>query len=221
MSDLPSHYDKSKMGMLPEHLRADGTIKPLSEINEAKLRANRSREIASLIAKREADEKRTPNQKLLADAKTFLKDARFSGQAAKIEFWKSKVDELSDVVAADTAKARRDKEFAGDGRIKIIRDLAEGIKRSGPAMYPNADPVDLDTLVALAESNEWPDPSSQYATFNELMSSIEDREIAMEKQKSEAANMEALKQMVTHTQADVKVAEIQQARAARQVPNAE
>jgi hypothetical protein len=188
-------------------------------MQEPALRAKRAAEIASAIAKREADAKRTPNEARLQQAIGALKDAKFSGDKARIELWTTQVVELTELVSADTAKVKRDAEFAAHPGIKIIRDLAEGIKRSGTHLYPVTDAVELDTLVAIAASDAWPTPQAQYEAFSELLSAVEDREIAAEKVKAEAADFEATKQMVTKAQADLKVAELEQARALRQVPS--
>jgi hypothetical protein len=221
MSDnLPQHYDKSKVGIPANYNPVDpktGKLRSLAEMQESALRARRGAKIASAIAKREADAKRTPNETRLQQAQAALKDAKFSGDKARIELWMTQVVELSELVVNDAAKAKRDAEFAADPRIKIIRDLAEGMKRSGSHIYPTTDTVELETLIAIATSDEWPTPQAQYEAFNELLSAVEDREIAAEKAKSEAAGMEAAKHSVTQAKADIKVAELEQSRARRQV----
>src|SRR5262245_54993503 len=187
MSELPTHYEKSKVGIPANYNPIDpktGNIRSFAEMQEPAFRAKRAAEIASIIAKRETDAKRTPNEKRLQDALAALKDAKFSGDKARIELWTTACAELSELVAADTAKTSRDAAFAADPRIKIIRDLAEGIKQSGQHLYPVTDTVELDTLVAIAASDEWPTPQAQYEAFSELLSAVEDREIAAEKAKA-------------------------------------
>jgi hypothetical protein len=193
-----------------------GRIRSYREMNEPHVRAAKGAEIASSIARREAEAQKPETQKRLESAKRALADAKFQGDKARIAMWRDHVADLSEKLESEQAAERKAEAFAKDRRIALIREEADLIARSGQALLPNSSQVDRDTLVAIARSESYPDPDSQFRDFKELSDRLTDVEIEAERVKASDAAIEAARQGLTAAESKVRTAELEQARARRE-----
>ncbi len=201
---------------LSQARRPDGSIRPLSEILDAEQRARFAARSAELLAKQEAASKRTDTQKLVDGTQQLYDHARKNDDRSGAKFYKAQLDLAKQKLAGEQAAEAKRKLFANDRRIQLIREEATLIERSGAHLLPHASQVELDNLVGLARSEDWPDPASQFQAYRELSDRLTDAEIVAEQQKQSAAQVEAARQELTAAQSRVQESELQIMRARRE-----
>jgi hypothetical protein len=193
--------------------REDGSIRPLAEILDAEHRAKFAARSAEILADREAEAKKSETQKRIDQHQAQYDDARHNDDYDRAKMYKTKLDMLKDQLASERATEARNKAFAADPRIALIRTEADCIAKSGNCFYQHASQIDLDNLVAIALNDTFPDPDSQFQAFKELSDRLTDAELEAERIKASDAELESLRKNVTIAESNIRTAELQQARA--------
>jgi hypothetical protein len=193
-----------------------GAIRPLSQILQAENSAKFSARQAEILAKQETEAAKSATQKRVEHFQGEYDHARRNDDHARSKFLKTHLDTLKDQLASERAAEAKAKLFAGDRRIALIREEAELIARSGHTLLPHASQIERDNLVAIARSNDYPDPQSQFRDFKELSDRLTDTEIEAERVKQSDAEIEANRQNVTLAESRVQQSELELLRVKRE-----
>ena len=183
--------------MQKKHDARDGSIRPFKEVFEAEIRAKQAARIAQIHAEREAEAAKSETQKRVEHFQGEYDHARRNDDHHRAKFLKNHLDTLKDQLASERAAEAKAKAFAKDQRIALIREEADAIARSGHVLLPHSSQIDRDNLVAIARSNDYPDPESQYRDFKELSDRLTDVELEAERVKQSDATIEAARQELT------------------------
>jgi hypothetical protein len=196
--------------------REDGSIRPLSEILEAEHNAKFAARQAAILAKQETEAAKSETQKRVERVEHIYAEAKRNDDHARAKYFKSHLDTLKDQLASERAAEAKAKLFAGDRRITLIREEAELIERSGHTLLRHASQVERDNLVAIARSNDYPDPQSQFRDFKALSDRLTDAEIEHERVKASDAEIERNRQGLTAAESKVRTVELEAMRAKRE-----
>lgn len=195
---------------------ATGAIRPLSQILDAEQRAKFAARTATVLSEREAEAAKSETQKRVEHFQREYDHARRNDDHTRAKFLKNHLTTLQDQLASERATEAKIKAFAADRRIQLIRQEADAIAQSGARLLPHSSQLDRDNLVAIARSNDYPDPESQFRDFKELSDRLTDAEIVAEQQKQSAAQVEAARHELTAAQSRVQESELQMMRARRE-----
>jgi len=201
---------------LAQARRPDGSIRPLSEILASEHNAAFAARSAELLAEREVEARKSATEKLVEGTQKLYDHFRKNDDRHSAKFYKDQLDLAKEKLASEKAAEAKRKLFAGDRRIELIRQEAELIERSGVHLLPNASQLERDELVAIARSDDWPDPQSQFAAFTELSNRLTDAELEAERVKQSDAEIEANRQSLLCAESNVRTAGLEQLRAKRE-----
>jgi hypothetical protein len=193
-----------------------GRIRSYAEVSEAEHRAKTAARIAQIQADRETEAAKPELVKRIEMYRRQIADAKHNDDKARVKIYRDKLEVLEAELAAEQAQAKKAAAFAGDRRIALIREEADAIERSGHVLLPHASQLERDELVALARSNDWPDPQSQFAAFKEKSDRLTDVELEAERVKQWDAKIEAARQEVTLAESRVQQSELETMRAKRE-----
>lgn len=192
-----------------------GRIRPYSEVAEVELRAKTAARYAQILSDRETEAAKPELVRRVEHFEREYDHARRNDDRARAKFLKTHLDTLKEQLATEQAAQRKAELFSRDRRIGLIREESDAIERSGHALLPHSSQVDRDTLVAIARSNDWPDPDSQYQAYKEMSDRLTDVELEAERVKQSDAEIEAARQEVTAANSRVQTSELELMRAKR------
>jgi hypothetical protein len=193
-----------------------GRIRGYAEVMESELRAKNAARYAQILADRETEAAKPELVKRIEMYRRQIADAKHNGDRGRASMYREKLDVLESEWEAEQAATRKAKAFAADRRVLHIREEADAIARSGHALLPHSSQVERDTLVAIARSNDYPDPESQYRDFKELSDRLTDVELEAERVKQGDATVEAARQELTLATSKVQTSELELMRAKRE-----
>jgi hypothetical protein len=216
MTQLPDHYDKSKMGILPGWIdEKTGRLRSLREMQEPQQRAAHAAQIASAVARQNADAAKGETQKRLEAAEKAYADAKFQADRPRMAMWKDHIETLTGKLEGEAATAAKAAAFDAHPQVKLIRQTVS--VDSLMHLFPASDRTGVETLHAISQSNEYPTPESLVADYQYHWDQLHSHNLAVEQQRANELGLAAAKADVEHAHAQVRLAELAQAK----VPNAE
>jgi len=192
-----------------------GKIRPFKDVMESEIRTKEAARRATILADAEARSKMGETELRLEQAQRLLAEKKHNDAPGQ-KMWRDHVANLEQTLAAEKAQAAKAKAFAGDRRISLIREEADLIERSGAHLLPRASQVQLDELIAIARSEDWPTPDSQFQAFKQASDRLTDIELEAERVKQNDAAVEAARQEVTLANSRVQQSELELMRARRE-----
>src|SRR5688572_12784737 len=98
-----------------------GAIRPLSDILESEHRAKTAARTAEILAHHERESKKSETQKRIEQDHVQYHDARHNDDHLRAKMYRAKLDALKEQLASERATETRNRAFASDRRISLIR----------------------------------------------------------------------------------------------------
>ena len=192
----------------PEFQHADGTPKTYEERVAFRAAQSRSRDIIHREVS-EATKTDAPHysESYLEYAQEQLDRAVLPAERAaarrRLAMAKRAAKEHADEVAVEQRKTK----LSNHASVKLAREHAESFARTPP---PGADPVDVQTAIALATSEDWHDPDALAEAYWVRVSAIEEAALKRVEAEATEASEAAAKAAMQSAQADLARAKAEQ-----------